>query len=252
MNRRGFALLAVLWVVAALTAIVGLGVGESKIGSFGSTNRQRLERARWGAEACLAIAEARWVDHRLVDSATIDLGRTTSCHWEVDDPTAQLNVNTVPAAILTAAGFSTARAAYLVAGRPYQDTAEIRAALGPDTALLPLLTVDGPGTVDVNAASRAVVLSLPGLGAEAAQELAEFKRIGRPISSLDQLVSVTSGARADVMAHYADLSALVTFAPPQWVITATGQVGDETLHATVEETVVPLPDRLAVIRKRLW
>lgn len=251
MNRRGFALLAVLWVIATLAGIVGLGVGLMRVDSFGSLNRLRLERARWGAEACLAIAQAKWVDHRMTDSATIDLGRTITCHWQVDDPTARLNVNTVPATMLVPAGLSPAMADSLVAHRPYQDTAQLRA-LTPDSWPIDILTTDGPGTIDVNTAPPAVVKAIPGLGPEAAERLAEYRRLGRPVSSLDQLVSVTPGARSNLLAHYSDLSALVTFAPVQLLITATGEVGNEEPHATIEELVVPLPDRLAVIRRRLW
>ncbi|HKV43578.1 MAG TPA: helix-hairpin-helix domain-containing protein [bacterium] len=252
MSRGGFALLAVLWVIAALAGIVGLGVGLMRVESLGSSNRLRLERARWSAEACLAIAQARWVEHSMPDTATIDLGRTTACRWRVDDPTARVNANTAPAAMLVSLGLPVAVAESLVAHRPYQDTAELRSRLGPDSGLESLLTVDGPGTVDLNAASPAVLRAIPGVGSEAAERLAEFVRLGRPVSSLDQLVSVATGERSALLAHYADLSSLVTFAPAQLVITATGQVGGEEPHATVEELVVPLPDRLAVIRRRLW
>lgn len=252
MSRRGFALLAVLWVIAALAGIVGLGLGLLRVDAYSSANRLELERGRWAAEACLAIAEARWVEHRLADSATIDLGRTTSCHWRVDDPTAKLNANTTPVPVLVSTGLSAVSAESLRAHRPYQDTAEVRLAIGADTALLSLLTVDGPGTINVNAAPPVVLLSLPGVGAEGVERLREYARLGQPISSLDQLVSVTPGERSTLLAHYADLSSLVTFAPSQLLVTATGHVGDNEPHATVEELVVPLPTRLAVIRRRLW
>jgi hypothetical protein len=252
-------LLAVLWVIVALAAVVGLGVGAMRVASLGSSNRLRLERARWAAEGCLAILEARWVDHRAADSATIDLGRTTACHWRVDDPTSRLSVNTTPWSILAdlapVAGIPLQVVESLVAHRPYQDTAQVRAVLGPDTVLLSMLTVDGPGTVNVNAASPAVLVAIPGIGAEAVTSVAEYQRLGRPIATLDQLVSVTPGGRSALLAHYADLSALVTFAAPQLIVTATGWVGDgggSGLHATVEELVVPQPDRLVVIRRRLW
>lgn len=255
MSRRGFALLAVLWVIAALAGIVGLGVGVVRVESYVSSNRLRLERAHWASEACLAIAEARWVDHHLTDTGTIGLGRATSCRWRVDDPTARLNANTVPGSMLVSAGFPKPAAESLDAHRPYQDTAQVRSVLGADTALMPLVTVDGPGTINVNAASARVLVAIPGMGAEAVEQLAEHARLGRPISSLDQLVSATPGARSALLAHYAELSSLITFTPAQYVVTSTGWVGDDGpagLHATTEELVVPLPDRLAVIRRRLW
>lgn len=252
MSRRGFALLAVLWVIATLAGLVGLGVGLMRIEAMASINRRRLERGRWGAEACLAIVGARWLDHRLEDSARVDLGRTLSCRWRVDDPGARLNVNTASIALLVSAGLPQAVADSVVAHRPFQDTSQVRQLLGSDSALLSLLTVDGPGTINVNRAPRAVLLALPGFGSETLERLAEHTRVGRPVSSLDQLVSAVSGERSALLAHYAELSSLITFAPAQLLITSAGEVGNEKPQATVEELVVPLPERLAVIRRRLW
>src|SRR4029077_2023240 len=101
-GRRGFALLAVLWVVAALTAIVGLGLGALRIGAQGSANRLQLTRGRWAAVACLAIAEARWAKRRFTDTGTVNLGRQTRCTWRSDDPTARVNVNTATPTLLRA------------------------------------------------------------------------------------------------------------------------------------------------------
>lgn len=258
--RRGFALLAVLWVIVGLSAIVGLGVGAVRLGQTTSANRLFLIRGRWAAEACLAIAEGRWVAHHMADSATIDLGRETRCAWRVDDPTARLNVNTAPATVLEQLadqlGVPPALMDTLVLHRPYQDTAQVRAVLTPDPRPLPFLTTDGPGTINANAASAAVLHVIPGLDPQAVEALAEARRLGRPIKSLDQLVSAVPGDRPALLGHYADLAAILTFAPSQLLVTANGWVdgagGPEGLHATIEELVVPLPDRLAVIRRRMW
>jgi hypothetical protein len=258
-GRRGFALLAVLWVVAALSAIVGLGLGALRTGARGSANRLQLTRGRWAADACLAIAEARWADHRFTDTTTVDLGRQTRCAWRADDPTARLNVNTTAPALLYAlarqVGSPPSAIDTVLAHRPYEDTAQVRASLTADTSLLLLLTTDGPGSINLTDAAPAIVMSIPGLGAEAVEQLTGQARLGRPISSLDQLVSLVPGTRPELLAHYADLASLVTFAPPQLLITASGWVGEsgpEGLHATIEVLTVPLPDRLAVIRRRLW
>ena len=48
MNRRGFALLAVLWVVTALTALTGAGMLAARLGSETTRNRILLTRARSG------------------------------------------------------------------------------------------------------------------------------------------------------------------------------------------------------------
>jgi len=258
-GRRGFALLAVLWVVAALAAIVGLGLGTLRIGARGSANRLELARGRWAAEACLAIAQARWNEHRFTDTASVDLGRETWCSWRADDPTARVNINTAPATLLLALVQHVEAAPQLVdsllAHRPYADTAQVRTTLSSDTSLLAFLTTDGPGTINLNAAAPPVILSIPGLGAEVVDQLRESARQTRPVASLDQLASQVPGERSELLAHYADLAAQVTFAPSQLLLTAAGWVGDggpDGLHATIEVLVVPLPDRLAVIRRRLW
>ncbi|HEX4561616.1 MAG TPA: hypothetical protein VH113_07260 [Gemmatimonadales bacterium] len=260
MTRQGFALLAVLWVIVALASIVGLGVGATRLGQTTSANRLLLTRGHWAAEACSAIVESRWVNHRFTDTATIDLGRGARCGWRVDDPTARLNVNTAPVVILESLahelGVSRAVVDTLVAHRPYQDTAQVHAALTSDPRLQLFLTVDGPGTINVNAASPEILMAIPGLGPEAAAALAAGRRFGHPIGSLDQLASNAPGERPALFAHYADLAGLLTFAPPQLLLTASGWVGGlgspSGLHATSEDLAVPLPDRLAVIRRRLW
>ena len=99
---RGFALIAVLWTVTVLAGIIGLAVGAARLGQRTSLNRIVLARGRWAAEACLAVAQARWGQHRLTDTATVDLGGATRCAWELLDPTARVNVNTADRAVLVA------------------------------------------------------------------------------------------------------------------------------------------------------
>jgi hypothetical protein len=49
------------------------------------------------------------------------------------------------------------------------------------------------------------------------------------------------------------LARLLTFAAPQYVLTARGWVGRDPDHlaATIEQLVVPLAERLAVVRQRV-
>ena len=47
MNRRGFALLAVLWVITALTALTGAGMLVARLGSETTRNRVLFARAEW-------------------------------------------------------------------------------------------------------------------------------------------------------------------------------------------------------------
>jgi type II secretory pathway component PulK len=206
-SKRGFALLTVLWLITAVSAIVGVGVAATRLGLQASINRVVLTRGRWAGEACLAIAQVRWRQHRLPDSSTINLGGRTRCSWRVDDPGARINRS-------------------------------------PD---------DGPGTVNLNAASASVLLTLPGIGAEAVERILARRSFGHPVASLDELAALLSpSARASLLAEYSDLARIVTFAPNRLLITATGWVEGEAPRATIEIMTVPLPERLATIRRRMW
>lgn len=260
---RGFALIAVLWTVTALAGIVGLAVGAARLGQQESVNRIALARGRWAAEACLAIAQARWAQHRLRDTTATDLGRGTRCTWRLADPTARLNVNTADpadvAALLCAPRAPRCPVDTIVALRraqPFTDLEQVAALPDVDSARLALFTVDGPGSVNVNAAQAAVLLAIPGLTPEAAVRLQERRALGRPIASLDALAAhLSADARAALLAHYADLARQVTFAAPVLTLTVRGWVDGvgaaDRLDATIEVLAVPLPDRLAMVRRRM-
>jgi hypothetical protein len=247
MNRRGFALLTVLWLITALSAVVGLSLAATRVGQRTTLNRIALTRGRWAAEACLAIAHARRTEHRLPDTATIDLGRATWCRWRVEDPSAAVNVNAAEREVLERL---TGRVDSIVArrrNRPLVDLAEIP---GLDARLV---TVDGPGSVNLSVAPRAVLLALPGLTPEAVDRLLARREMLRPVGSLDELAGLLApSAREALLARYADLARIATFSAPQLRITAEGGVGTESLRSTIEVVVVPLPERLAVIRRRMW
>jgi type II secretory pathway component PulK len=265
MTRRGSALIAVLWVLAIVGAVVGAGAGTARLGNGASANRVVLTRGRWAAEACLAIAEARWVDHVLADSATVDLGRSTTCTWSLDDPTSRLNVNVADSATLRRFVLQFGvpeRAASMFVDTvltlrqtPLTDMASLVDLPGYDARSARFVTFDGPGTVNANAAAEPVLEALPGMTREAAERLVARRTIGRPINSVDELAGELSPAgRATLVAAHSELSRSLTFAPPQLVLTAKGWVASVGLnpHATIELVVVPLAGRLAVVRRRMW
>jgi hypothetical protein len=247
MTRRGFALLTVLWLITALSAVVGLALATTRLGQRTTLNRIALTRGRWAAEACLAIAQARWAQHRLADTATIDLGRGTQCRWRIEDPTARVNVNTTEREVLEQV---VRNADSIVARRRVRPLADLDEIPGLDQRLV---TVDGPGTVNLTAAPREVLIALPGMSAEAAEWLLARRAVGRPVGSLDELAGLLSpSGRAALLARYADLARLATFAPPQLRITADGGGTGEPARSTIAVVVVPLPERLAVIRRQMW
>jgi hypothetical protein len=210
-------------------------------------NRIALTRGRWAAEACLAIVHARRAQHRLADTATTDLGRGVRCDWQIEDPTARINVNTAEREVLERV---TKDADSIIERRRLRPLADLDEWPNLDRALA---TVDGPGTINLSAAPPEVLLALPGLSAEAVERLLARRAIGRPITSLDELAGLLSPAgREALLARYADLARLTTFSPPQIKITARGSIGGAPPVSTIAVWVVPLPERLAVIRREMW
>src|ERR1700758_1036367 len=80
MNRRGFALLAVLWTLTAITMLTGAAMAVVRLGSTTTRNRVLLTRGAWAREACGEMLQARYAQDasvRRVDS--VDLSRNTWC-----------------------------------------------------------------------------------------------------------------------------------------------------------------------------
>ena len=270
-SERGFALLTVLWLITALATLVGLGLASTRLGTLTTRNRLLLTRGRWAAEACLAIADAHWAAGRLTDTASVDLGRGTWCAWRVEDPGARINVNTTERVVLDrlacdTPGTATREVSCSVAvdrviearkRAPFVALDQVAALTGLESLARAYLTVDGSGTVNVNAASPAVVRALPGMSPEAVQLVSYRRLVSRAVGSLDELAGALSpSAREALLAHYAELAAVVRFTPDRLRITAegwvAGQVAGRRPRATIEVLVVPLPDRLAVVRRRMW
>jgi len=247
MSRRGFALLTVLWLITALSAVVGLALATTSLSQRATLNRVLLTRGRWAAEACLAIAQSRWRQHRLADTGTIDLGRGTQCRWRMEDPTARVNVNTAERELLERI---TRNADSIIVRRRLRPIPDLADLPGLDRSLF---TVDGPGTVNLSTAPKEVLLALPGMSPEAVERLLARRAAGRPVRSLDELAGrLSPSGREILLASYPELARFATFAAPQLKITAEGDVGGEPPRATIAVLVVPLPERLAVIRRQMW
>ena len=255
-GRRGFALITVLWLITVLATLVGISISEVRLGNQVSTNRIVLTRGDWAAEACFAIMQAHWRQGKPSDTATIDLGRGARCTWGFLDPTARINLNTVDPEIIRAVNTSTQFVRAVLDARrakPFESVAQLADLPGFDSGTSDLWTVDGPGSVNLSAAPQPVLSALPGLSAEAVQRILYRRSVRRPYASVDELAAdLSPPGRAAVLARYADLARLVTFSTPQFVVTVTGWVESQPPRSTIEFVVVPLPERLAVVRRRQW
>lgn len=64
-GARGFALIAVLWVVVALGGLALTATSRAQVSAAAAAARIATMRGRWAAEACLAAAQSR-LDARAV------------------------------------------------------------------------------------------------------------------------------------------------------------------------------------------
>src|SRR5262245_57487159 len=151
-SRRGVALLAVLWVLAALTALTGAGMVLARIGSETTRNRILLARAEWAREACGEILLSRFAaDASIRRLKSIDLGRGTWCRASVDDPAARLNLkvadNDALVKLLTALRVGSQVTDSMLAVRSRGPIYDLRQVPGVDSALAarlePYLTTRG-------------------------------------------------------------------------------------------------------------
>jgi len=254
--ERGFALITALWLITVLATLVGLSMAATRLGNQTTINRIVLARGRWAAEACLAITQARWEQRDLADTATIDLGREVRCAWSVDDPTGRINLNTADPEVLRGLGLNETFVRALLARRrqgPVEDLGQLADLPGFDSGLVALGTVVGPGSINLSSAPRPVLRAIPGLTLEAVDRILYRRSVGRPLTSLDELAAdLSPPSRATLMNDYADLARLATFTPPQLVVRAEGWVEGHAPRATIELLVVPLPERLAVVGRRMW
>jgi type II secretory pathway component PulK len=181
--RRGFALLAVLWVVVAIAALAAGAVEHARADATVTGGSVARMRARWAAEGCLAVTQAR-MDATLSAGQpfsasfrdTLHFADGAACRAEDLDPTARILRDSTSAAIsrrldsaLIASGLDTAQS---------------------DT----FFTRYGDGRINLNAAPAAVIGLLPGIGPEALRVIATARSWNRPINDLPDLAARLSAA----------------------------------------------------------
>ncbi|HEV8381578.1 MAG TPA: hypothetical protein VGQ29_08335 [Gemmatimonadales bacterium] len=258
MSRRGFALLAVLWVLTALTALTGTGLIVARLGYETTRNRVLLARAEWAREACGEILAARFAaDPSVRKTEIIDLGRGTWCRASLEDPAGKINLNTadqdVLVRLLRGIGAPRAIVDSAIALRRRDTIYALSQIPGVDsvlaTRLATFVTTRGTGVVNVSVALPEVLRLLPGVSEEAVLVLIG-RRTVRPVQSADELASALSrSARTVLLNNYAEFVRATVFAPPQLVATLEGGVRGTPIVARATLTVVPVPGRLAVIRR---
>ncbi len=266
MNSKGFALVAALWVITLLSSVVGVGITSVRLAQAKVQNRVEITRGFWAAEACASIAISRWRNNTPPSPEQIDLGRFTRCSWSVVDLASRVNINTADSTPLNNLfrqlglfpDSASALAGSIVATAAVRRLTDLHSIIffpGFDRRVLDYLTVDGPGVVNPAVASEPVLRSLPGFGEEVVREVLSRRRGVLPIETMDDLMdAVSPTAREAIEEDYRDLTRSLAFESAQFVLMAEGwvQASGPYPRASVELLVAPLPDRIAVLRKRVW
>jgi general secretion pathway protein K len=280
-SRRGFALLAVLWTLTAMTVLTGTAITVARLGSTTTRNRVLLARAGWAREACVEIVQARYAQDpsiRRVDS--VDLGRNTWCAATLEDPSVKLNLNvadraalvTVLQSVIHRSGAVDSLVDALLDWRdpdavprpfgdessgnrngPLADAWELRYVRGFSDSLVKsltaYLTTRGSGAINVNAAPPEVLATLPGMTEETVRMLI-MHRGDAPLPNPDVLAALLSpSARRMLLASYPEFVRSAAFASPQLIGIVTGGVRGTPLVARVTLSLIPVAGRLAVIRR---
>ena len=269
MSQRGFALLAVLWTLTAITMLAGAAMAVARLGSATTRNRVLLTRTAWAREACGEIVQDRYAqDASLRRLDSVDLGRNTWCSATLEDP----SVVTVLQAVVRRSGAADSLVDALLDWRdpdtvprpfgdessgnrnaPLADVWELRSVRGFTDSLAGrlarFLTTRGTGAINVNAAPPEVLGTLPGMTEEAIRMVIMHRR-ATPLPNADVLAGLLApDARRTFLASYPEFVRSAVFTTPQLVGTVTGGVRGTPLVARVTLTMVPVAGRLAVIRR---
>ena len=284
-DRRGFALLVALWLIVAMSTLVALALSEERLNAQAARNRLALTRAAWARDACAAILLAHYAyADPLHGVDSVALGRSIWCSAIVSDPSARLDINRASAEQLRTlfGSDSLADAAidwrdpddvpsphgaeaaqYLANGkpvpanRPFGSIAELLLVRGLGRANLDslsrFLSVGGPGVLNVASADPVLVSTMPGLKPADLTVLRDAAAMGWRAHSLEELIGRLGESRREELASWIpELQATISFQPGELMIEAVGAVGDSPVRAHATLTGIPLPERLAIVRRVLW
>jgi type II secretory pathway component PulK len=279
------ALLATLWLIAALSAVAGAALAMARFEGGASRNRIALTHGRWAAEACLASLQSLMTrDSTLKGVDSTDLGEGTWCRAIVEDPDARLSLDKATPEMLDALWHRHSLTAafldwtdaddtprdqgaegewYRRAGRQtprngaIADIDELYQIAGFDSAVVegvrPFVTVRGSGRIDLNAAPREVLALVPGFEAATVDIVMLRRAAGRPPRDLDDLMGgLPPSLRAPIIARYSEVQGVLTFAPARLLVHLEGHVPEADIVARPTVLAIPAPGRLAFVAREEW
>lgn len=255
--RRGFALLAALWLVAVLTSLVFAGGRAVGLALAMAENRMATTRAAWAARGCLAAVLSRSPQMggagplHVTALDSLALGVNVWCGVVTRDPSARINPNTADSAGLARALGSTTLAAsildwmdpdtdprdggaetewYRHHRRPTPrngailDVRELAGIRGFDTWTLAQLddvfTTWGDGTISPNTAPPHVLRSVGLIGDAGVDVLTSLRGAGKQFHEVSEVIRL-AGLEPSLPTYQA-LTARLNPVPSYTVIRATG------------------------------
>ena len=118
--------------------------------------------------------------------------------------------------------------------------------------IAPYFTVFGTGQVNLNAAPRVVIASLPGMGDEAIAVIFRYRQSSRPMRSLEEVTQrLSAGAREAIAAAGNELSGRVTFDTREVVVTGEGWLDGSPLRSSAEAVFARGGDALFTAWRRV-
>ena len=153
------------------------------------------------------------------------------------------------------------RGYYLALPMPYEprnaaitDLSELQRVRGLDGRLYDLairyLSVEGDGSVNLNAAPEPVLVALPGLGPEALRVIIDSRRRGVVITSLLELARrLSPNARELLESNMSELMRRTIFEPQQIEVLSTGRFADSGVRVAFRSIYVRSGDRVARLKR---
>lgn len=280
--RGGFALIAVLWLVAALGVVVTAGLASVETARLTAENRIHAARARWAALGCLAMAQSRYSGTgRLLALDSVALGASVWCGLHEVDPAERVNPNVADSVGLTRVLDQAQVAALLdwmdaddaprAAGAeapwyrahhrrrprnaPFQAVAEMTLVRGFETADISSLegwfTVRGDGRVAPNRASERVLETIGILPQGSPATLVAMRASGRRYSDAADIVNALG---LSLSTHeFRALAGRLSFdeGTTTFRVEGASDAGGRLLRTVFDADVRAAPGQLAVLRIEL-
>lgn len=135
--------------------------------------------------------------------------------------------------------------------RSRDELRRVRGLVDAPPAVIDVLDIEA-GRIFVPRAPPALLLTLRGFGPEAIARATLFAGDQSPSDLLDFSTRLSTEARTEILANFAELHQQITWSPDAWIVTARASEGDPPVVTYIEIRLVRAGRRAAVIRWKTW